>query len=222
MAITGTSGTRFDDLGLALQQSGTPKKAQLDQSDFLKLMTTQLKNQDPTKPMDNAQFLGQIAQFSTVSGIQALQESFSGLATSLQSAQTLQATQLVGHGVLVPASSAPLGDSGALQGAVDVTASGTVAVDVVDASGQVVRHLDLGSQPAGLASFHWDGLDASGQRAASGRYAFRASLNQSTGTQALSTYAVDTVDSVAIGSDGITLQLHGLGATRLADVRQIF
>jgi len=220
--INASSAASFSDLGLALQQNAVKKKAQLDQADFLKLMTTQLKNQDPTKPMDNAQFLGQIAQFSTVTGIQELQQSFAGLATSLQSAQTLQATQLVGHGVLVPGEGALLGAAGTLDAAAEVTASGGVSVDVVDASGQLVRRLDLGTRPAGLAEFSWDGLDAAGNRAPPGAYFFRAQLAQGATPQALQTYAIDTVASVSIGADGVTLNLSGLGPTRLADVRQIY
>lgn len=217
------NGSSVNDLGLSLQQSGSNgRKTRLDQADFLRLMTAQLQHQDPTKPMDNAEFLGQMAQFSTVSGLQDLQQSFASLASSLQSAQTLQATQLVGHAVLVPGSSGVLADGSALQAAVDVTGSGSVSVDVLDASGQVVRRLDLGSHGGGLAAFSWDGLDAGGHRLPAGRYELRAVLEQGGSRQALSTCVVDRVQSVALGASGISLQLASLGTAALSDVRQIY
>ncbi|HVT36879.1 MAG TPA: flagellar hook capping FlgD N-terminal domain-containing protein, partial [Nevskiaceae bacterium] len=127
-------------LGLAQQASSKTASQTLDQADFLKLMTTQLQYQDPMKPLDNAEFVSQMAQFSTVSGI-----------------QSLQAASLVGRDVLVPASSGYLADGGVLAGGAQVSASGDVTVQIRDASGAVVRNLDLGTQPSGLATFVWDG-----------------------------------------------------------------
>lgn len=220
MAAVGS--TTFDNLGLSLQQDSGKKKQQLGQEEFLKLMTTQLQNQDPTKPMDNAQFLGQIAQFSTVSGIQQMQESFSSMAASLQSSQALQGAQMVGRGVLVPSKTSLLPDTGGLGAGAELPSGGKLSVEVLDSSGQVVRRLDLGTRPAGLNQFVWDGNDESGTRMEAGTYTLRATLDQGGSTQSVSTYGLDVVDSVSLGSDGLTLNLSGLGATKLADVRQIF
>lgn len=210
-----------NETGLLAPQPGVQKKAQLDQSDFLKLMTTQLKNQDPTKPMDNAQFLGQIAQFSTVSGIQALQQSFATLASSMQSAQSLQASQLVGHGVLVPTNRLQL-DGSEIIAAVELPASGPVSIDVLDASGQIVHRIDMGAQPEGLAHLRWDGRGASGALLPDGAYTLRAQLTQAHGGQALSTFVVDRVGSVSVAPEGVTLHLAHQGPTALSTVRQIF
>src|SRR3569623_2873173 len=120
----------------------------LSQTDFLKLMTSQLQNQDPLKPLDNSEFVSQMAQFSTVSGIQALQNSFSTLATSLSPGQALQAASLVGHTVLTPSTTASLSAGGTMSLGVDAPASGDVIVNVTDASGQLVRRIDLGTQAA--------------------------------------------------------------------------
>ena len=97
MAVAGVNDT-YSNLGLALQSSDK-KRTELGQDAFLKLMTAQMQHQDPFKPMESGEFLGQIAQFSTVSGIQAMQESLAGLSTALTSNQTLQAANLVGRGV---------------------------------------------------------------------------------------------------------------------------
>ena len=220
--MSSVNGSTFDNLGLSLQQNGGAKKNQLGQEEFLKLMTTQLQNQDPTKPMDNAQFLSQVAQFSTVSGIQQMQTSFADLAASMQSNQTLQAAQLVGHAVLVPGEQGVLPAEGDLYAAAELPASGALQVDVLDESGAVIRRLDLGTQPAGLSQFGWDGKDESGNRLEPGTYKLRAQLVQGGSTQSLDTYAVDAVGSVSLGADGITLNLASLGATKLADVREVF
>lgn len=222
IGMSSVNGSTFDNLGLSLQQGSSATKNQLGQEEFLKLMTTQLQNQDPTKPMDNAQFLSQVAQFSTVSGIQQMQTSFADLAASMQSNQTLQAAQLVGRAVLVPGEQGVLPAEGNLYAAADLPASGTLQVEVLDDSGAVIRRLDLGTQPAGLSQFAWDGKDESGNRLESGTYKLRAQLVQGGSTQSLDTFAVDAVGSVSLGADGITLNLASLGATKLADVREVF
>ncbi len=218
MAVAATSP--YADLGLALKTPAT-KNESLGQEAFLTLMTTQLKNQDPFKPMESGEFLGQIAQFSTVSGIEQLNEAFGSLSSSLTANQTLQAAQLVGHAVQVESDVAPLPEEGYLLGAVDVPSSGQVSVEMVDSSGQVVRRLDFGTLAAGNQQFAWDGLDANGQRAAAGNYTMRASIVQGNTTTELDTSAIVQVRSVALGTDGLTLELDGLPPVALADIQQI-
>lgn len=220
MTAVSNAANPYADLGLSLQKPEA-KKQQLGQEEFLRLMTTQMQNQDPFKPMENGEFLGQIAQFSTVSGIQEMQASFASLAASLSSAQTLQAAQLVGHSVLVPSTAGVLGSSGSLEGAADLPSGGRLLVDVVDGSGQVVRQLDLGTRAAGRQSFAWDGRDGSGERLPEGAYGLRARLIQGNSEQALQTYAVAPVSSVSLSASGVTLELSGLGQARLDEVVQI-
>lgn len=216
MSSVSSIGTSGNDVTSSL------KAQTLSQGDFLKLMTSQLQNQDPLKPLDNSEFVSQMAQFSTVSGIQSLQDSFSTLAGSLSSGQALQASALVGHNVLVPASSVALGVSGPVSLAADVPASGDVVVDVTDASGQVVRRMDLGAQPAGLARFQWDGIDSSGARAAAGSYSFTARVVNGTQTQTADTLVSGKVDSVSLDSGGaLTLNIEGAGAVAFSKIRQI-
>lgn len=210
----------FADLGLALQGTDS-KRTELGQDAFLKLMSAQLQNQDPFKPMESGEFLGQIAQFSTVSGIQSMQASLEGLSASLTSNQTLQAASLVGHGVMVPGDSAYLFEDGGLAGVAELPSSGTLAVEVVDASGQVVRRMDLGVQPEGDASFAWDGLDDSGARAPQGAYTVRALLDAGGGASSVSTQVMGLVNSVSLGSSGLTLNLYGMDPVALTEVREI-
>lgn len=211
----------LSSIGVTQQQPKPAKQQQLGQADFLKLMTTQLKFQDPLKPMDNSAFLGQMAQFSTVSGIQSLQDSFTKLAASLQSSDALQASGIVGRNVMVPSASGYLPVGGTLQAAAELPASGNLVVDVTDSAGQVVRTLSLGPQSAGLASFGWDGLANSGERLPEGRYNLNARLERDGQTESLKTYAVGHVNSVSLGTDGLTLDLQGMSPAAFGQVRQI-
>lgn len=219
MSVAGVNDT-FSNLGLAIKQADN-SRTELGQDAFLKLMTTQMQHQDPFKPMESGEFLGQIAQFSTVSGIQGMQESLAGLSTALTSNQTLQAAGLVGHGVMVPGKEAYLFSEGGLAGTVDMSSSGAVVVEITDGGGQVVRRLDLGMQPAGDASFAWDGMDESGNRLAEGVYGVRANVQSGGATQAASTQVLGMVSSVSLGSAGLSLNLYGMDPVALADVREI-
>jgi len=210
----------YADLGLALKAPAT-KNAELGQAEFLQLMTTQLQNQDPFKPMESGEFLSQIAQFSTVSGIDKLNEAFSGLSSSLAANQSLQAAQLVGHGVLVSSSQAALPAEGSMRAAADLPSSGQLVVSIMDASGQKVGQLDLGTRSAGTQHFSWDGMNAAGERLPAGTYSLRATLVQGSTQTALDTMAVGQVRSVVLGAAGLSLELEGLAPVALADVQQI-
>ena len=197
---------------------------QLGQQDFLKLMTTQLNNQDPTNPMDNGQFLAQIAQFASVSGIQDMQSSIKQLTDSLISNQSMQAASLVGHQVVATGSNAVLGSGGALSGAVDVTQSTSdLVVGIYDASGQLMKNMDLGAQGKGLLPISWDGVTDNGVNAPPGLYQIKAVANIGGSAQAMSTYVASTVDSVMIDptTQQIMLNTSGGETIKMSDVKQI-
>ena len=195
----------------------------LGQDQFLELMVAQLKNQDPTKPTDSSQFLGQIAQFGTVSGIQGLQKSFTQMASALQSNQALMASSLVGRAVMVPGSVGVLPQGGALSGSVNLpTSVSDLAVNITDGSGQLVRRLALGGQQAGDVSFSWDGLTDAGTPATPGRYQVTAQALIGGQTSAATTSINALVESVSLGgTQGMLLNLAGLGSVALSDVKQI-
>lgn len=220
MSVGSVSDT-FSNLGLALKASGDNVRTELGQDAFLKLMTAQMQHQDPFKPMESGEFLGQIAQFSTVSGIQGMQASLEDLSTALSSNQTLQAANLVGRGVMVEGKEAYLFSEGGLSGAAELGASGTLSVEITDASGQVVRHIDVGTMPAGDARFTWDGLDDDGNRLAEGSYGVSAKLVNDGGTQAVTTQLMGMVSSVSLGGAGLSLNLYGMDAVALSAVREI-
>ncbi len=212
--------------GLALGEQQTKKKAQdeLGQSEFLELMIAQLNNQDPMKPMENGDFIAQMAQFSTVTGLTELQESFDDLAVSLQSNQALQASSLVGRTVLVPSGVGILPEDGTLSGVVDLdSSSSNLTITIQDASGQVIRRLELGPQQTGNVYFNWDGITDNGTQAEAGRYFVSAETRTESGTEALETLMSSKVDSVTLGQGGqaITLNLADGNAVDLSSIRSI-
>jgi flagellar basal-body rod modification protein FlgD len=210
----------FGGLGLNVPQASP--KGDLGQEDFLQLMLTQLKNQDPFKPMESGEFLGQIAQFGTVQGLAGLQTSFDSLSSSLVSNQALQASTLVGRSALVESDSLSIGAGQPVAGAVDLEAStAALTVTIRDALGQPVRSIELGQQPSGLVPFQWDGLAADGAPAPAGRYSFEAAYRSDNQSVAADTLVRAPIDSVLIGSDGFSVELRGVGEVPFTAIREI-
>ncbi len=223
-SIDNTNLNVLQGLGLTRDPAAEKKRSELGQEDFLNLMTAQLRNQDPMKPMADGQFLTQIAQFSQASGIKDLQDSFASLSSSLTSSQALQASSLVGRQVLVAGDTAAYAPGRPVEGVVEVPASTqSLTVSVLDGAGQPVRRIELGAQPAGEAAFTWDGLDAAGDPAAAGEYRLRAEYAAGGRTVAADTLVAARVDSVTVGKpgEGIRLNLAGRGPADFGDVRRI-
>jgi len=199
------------------------KSDQLGQADFLKLMTEQLKHQDPLKPMDNKEFLGQMAQFSTVQGINNMQEAMKGLSESMIGDQVLRGATLVGHEVLVPSEKIALAKGGnQVTGVVAATAPGNIDFEVKDETGKPVKTISVNAEAAGEVGFAWDGTDANGKRMPAGKYSITATWTNASGDKtAVSTYINATVESVSIGSDGLYLNLKGLGAAPIGHVLRV-
>ncbi|NUS39578.1 MAG: flagellar hook assembly protein FlgD [Lysobacter sp.] len=220
--INGTAGTTGNPYaGYGLDASAGTKKKALGQADFLHLMTEQLKNQDPLKPLDNAQFLGQLAQFSTVQGIEQMNSAMGAMASVMENDQALRAATLVGHEALVDASSLALASGKGVNGEIVATSAGPMRVEVVDGSGQVVRRMSVDAPAAGNVAFRWDGRDDGGNAAPAGTYTVRASAGSGQDAQALAVRVAAHIDSVSIEASGLVLNLAGLGSVPLSTVRRI-
>lgn len=214
---------QINKLGLGLKPD-QKKKEELGQEDFLRLMSAQLQNQDPMKPMENGDFLSQIAQFGTVNGIEGLQKSFESLSGSLYSNQALQASALVGREVLVPGKVGLLTAAGKLSGMLELPASSNaVTLQIKDQAGQLVRRVDLGPQKAGSISFAWDGTNDKGEISPPGVYSIEASTDLNGKQLALETAQYAAVESVSVGKgkEGLTLNLAGLGSFDFTKIREI-
>lgn len=209
--------------GLAHQQRSKSSDS-LGQEEFLDLMVSQLRNQDPFKPMESGEFLGQLAQFGTVTGISEVQQSLEGLAGAMRGSQTLQAAALVDRDVLVAAREAWLPPEGSVRGSIDA-ADGTtdVKLEVYDLHGQLVGELPIQSADNTTMDFQWDGSLAEGARAEPGFYELRATGRMNGEAVALEVLVAGRVESVSTkGSQGsLSLTVTGLGVVDLDRVRGI-
>lgn len=191
------------------------------QDRFLTLLVTQLQNQDPLNPMDNSQVTSQMAQLSTVSGINQLNATVQALSASMTSSQSLQATSMIGHAVLVPGNQIVMA-SGKSNAAVELSnPADKVTVTISDAKGNVVRTMQLGAQQAGIADFQWDGKDDSGTTLADGTYTYAASAVQGSSTSTPTTLTYGVVNSVSLTSGVAQLNVGNLGDIALDAVRRI-
>ena len=221
--MTTINGDPFAAINNATSGAATTKKADtLGQADFMRLMTEQLSHQDPLKPRSNSEFVAQLAQFSTVQGISELNTTVGGFTSALTGDQVLKGASLVGHSVVVPSESIALPASGSATGLVMSPGAGKVTFEIKDASGVVVDTVEVEATGKGETAFAWDGLKTNGERAAAGAYSIKATHTATDGTgTALNTYVDATVDSVTIGSDGLYLNLPGLGTAPLDYVLRI-
>ena len=211
-------------LGLNTPPPADDGRSDLGQEDFLALMIAQFRNQDPFEPMNNGEFLGQLAQFGTVDGIDRLNNSFFELSESLFTDQALQAANLVGHSVLATSDRGYLPEEGELNGAVELSSSAeNVQIDITDASGQLVKRLDLGQQPAGLVEFQWGGITDGADRASQGSYVISARVIRGQNVESVETLVRSDIESVNLGRFGqsMTLNLTGGETLSISQVRKI-
>lgn len=213
-------------LGLSIGASGTNQSRPSEDSDdtFMTLMMTQLKNQDPFQPLESGEFLSQLAQFETASGISGIQTGLNNLAASMFSNQVLESATLVGQTVFAELSEANLTAGGTIEGAIDVPAgSSAVVLEVKDSAGQLVRRIDLGQMPAGRQNFVWDGLDQTGQALPDGAYTLSANINTGDDTYSGRVLLADQVRSVTLGGGGQPpiLNLAGGGQISISQILEI-
>ena len=201
----------------------TAKPATDDLQDrFLKLLVTQMKNQDPLNPLDNAQVTSQLAQISTVNGIEKLNATIETMASSFNAGQSLQAANMIGKDVLVPGSVLQVAGGGGIFGVDLAQAADQVKVTIHDASGRAIRTMDLDPQAAGPLALAWDGKTADGTQAADGAYSISVSAlrgDQKIDAQPL---AFGSVQSISQGNEGVRLNVGTLGTVGLTDIKQIF
>lgn len=223
MSVSAAGNTAHADLVAGLNGRGAGAGAVQEMSDrFLKLLVTQLKNQDPMNPMENAELTMQLAQMSTVEGINKLNDGLAALNDQYRATQVIQGAGLVGRNVLAAGEDLSLGPAGAVGGAELEAAADSVRVQVLDRTGMLVQTLDLGRQPAGLARFVWDGKDHQGVPQPQGEYAFRVLASADGRSVPHTAYSLGTVMSVALQGAGMEVEVAGLGSRSLAQIRQIY
>ena len=225
----GQSGLSYIDQLKSLQENKKSEestgKQDLKQEDFLSLLTKQLSQQDPFKPVGNDQMIAQMASFATVDGIGKMNTQFESLNSSMTSNQALQASSLVGRDVLVPGAAGVKQDEAPMAAMVKLSQSiDNLFVRVENEAGQLVRTFEVGAKPAGDTRVLWDGNDESGNPLPAGKYKVKASglVDGASQEFPVSTYA--NVNSVLLGKgDGnVLLNLAGFESpVRLAEVLEV-
>lgn len=217
--ITNTTGTAA---ATNANKALTGAKTTLDQGDFLKLMTAQMKNQDPFNPVDNTQMVAQMAQFSSLAGITQMSTTLQAISDKLGATTTADAVSYIGKTVLTPGTTAYARTSGGIAGAIELGgAASDVGVTITDANGMVLKNLSLGAQTGGTVSYDWNGKTDAGEEAGTGP--FTVSVAASNGGQFVSATNLvwAPVQSVSTATGKTVLTAPGLGDIPASAVRQI-
>lgn len=230
---TNPTSSQFDStlnqLGIKRTSSGTPilpassANQALGQGDFLKLMTEQMKNQDPFNPVDNTQMVAQMAQFSSLAGISEMGSTLKAIAEKLNATTTTDALAYVGKTVLTEGSVAYPRSSGGIAGSIDLDGDATaVNVTIADANGQVLKAVNLGAHAKGQVDFDWDGKTDGGEDAGPGPYTVTANAQNKGTTVSSRTLVWAPVTSVSMPAGGEpVLTLPGVGQVKSSAVRSI-
>ncbi|QET05423.1 MULTISPECIES: flagellar hook assembly protein FlgD [Cupriavidus] len=220
--MTSTSSVSNDNSALNSALAGGSASASDIQNNFLKMLVTQLNNQDPLNPMDNSQLTSQLAQISTVSGLQNVNSTLNALLSQTAASRAMDSANLIGRTVLVPGSavSVDAGVPGKIAMDIPSTAD-AVQVQVLDANGNVVRTIDMKGQTAGVHDIAWDGKNDQGGAVPDGDYKFKVTATaagKDVGPVALVT---GKVQGISGDSTGVLVNLEDGTTANVDDVRRI-
>ncbi|WP_241606859.1 flagellar hook assembly protein FlgD [Rosenbergiella australiborealis] len=192
------------------------------QNQFLTLLIAQLKNQDPTNPMDNSQLTTQLAQINTLAGIENLNTTLSSISGQINANQSIQNTLLIGHGVMVPGDALLVGEEVTTPFGFETDAAATaVTATIKDSGGNVVAQLELGGMNAGVHTFQWDGTLEDGSTAASGQYTVSIDASNESGALTATPLSYAMVYGVTPTASGVVLNLGTYGSASLDQIKQI-
>ncbi|URW96353.1 flagellar hook assembly protein FlgD [Pantoea agglomerans] len=202
--------------------SGTGNNAQDLQNQFLTMLVTQLKNQDPTNPMDNSQLTTQLAQINTLSGIEKLNTTLGSISGQISTSQSLQSSTLIGHGVMVNGGQILVGNGTTTPFGVELASASTgTSATIKDASGNVIDTVDLGALSAGVHTFSWDGKLTDGSVAPDGKYSVAIAASNGNAQLVAQPLNYAYVNGVSTANNTTKLDLGTMGSATLDDVRQI-
>ena len=218
---TTLSGLGISTTASTTANSATTKSSTLGQADFLKLMTAQLKNQDPFAPVDNTQMVAQMAQFSSVAGISEMNSTLKAISDKLAGTSQSDALSYVGRTVLTAGTTAYGRTAGGIAGAVELDSGATdVNVTIADKNGSVVKTIQLGKQDAGTVTYDWDGKDDAGNKVEGGPYSVSVDAANLSKIVTARDLVWAPVESVSLPSSGKpVLKVVGVGDVDPSNVR---
>jgi flagellar basal-body rod modification protein FlgD len=196
----------------------------MGKDDFLLLLTTQLRYQDPMSPADPKDFVAQLAQFSSLEqliNVNTKMDDFSTTAQSLQKSQDMaQGVSLLGKTVKAQGNSFTVSSGTTTPGTVILGADAkSVKVSIYNAGGTLVRTLDLGSHSSGEVQVAWDGKDSNGNTMADGSYTFDVTATDAKGnTVDAATYFTGQVEEVLQDGSTVYVKVNG----RLLPLSNVF
>ncbi|NIF20508.1 flagellar hook assembly protein FlgD [Candidatus Pantoea multigeneris] len=222
MGIAVGVNEKLDQTVLSSSSDSTSSSAADLQNEFLTMLVTQLKNQDPTNPMDNSQLTTQLAQINTLSGVEKLNTTLGSISGQITTSQSLQSSTLIGHGVMIDGSQVLVGSGTTTPFGVELgTASTSTTATISDSSGNVVKTIDLGGLSAGVHTFSWDGTLTDGSTAPDGKYTVAIAASSGSTQLVAQPLAYAYVSGVNTSTDSTTLDLGTSGTATLDEVKQI-
>lgn len=210
------------DTSLTTSLSGATTAAASDAGSadrFLKLLVTQLQNQDPLNPMDNAELTSQMAQINTVTGLESVNKSIQALNTQFVQMQALQGASLIGRDVTVDGNRLAIDARGSAEAGFALAGpADAVRVDILNGAGQVVDTMQLGAQESGRHGFEWD----ASKHPDAASYTFRVTATLGSAAVDATPLMLDRVTSVALdGTSGLMLTLERSGSVAYGDVHAL-
>lgn len=218
--MTTTSSVNGSSSAAALASSSS-SSADL-QENFLKMLVTQMTNQDPLKPMDNAQLTSQLAQISTVSGLENLGTTLDQLLMQVSAGRAMDSAALIGRTVMVPGKEISVTGGAATKFGIDLPATAdAVTIDVLDKDGNVVRTIDLKGQLAGVHDVAWDGKNNAGGVVPDGDYTFRVTATASGKSVEPVALVYGKVEAISGDASGVLVDIGNGHKANIDDVRRI-
>lgn len=218
--MTTTSTVNGSSSAAALASSSS-SSADL-QENFLKMLVTQMTNQDPLKPMDNAQLTSQLAQISTVSGLENLGTTLDQLLMQVSAGRAMDSAALIGHTVMVPGKEISVKEGAISKIGIDLPATAdAVTVDVLDKDGNVVRTIDLKGQLAGVHDVAWDGKNNAGGVVPDGDYTFRVTATANGKSVEPVALVYGKVEAISGDATGVLVDIGNGRKANIDDVRRI-
>lgn len=230
MTTTSSTSSSQSSLIQQLQQGKTSSTTSYDtttaegvENRFLTLLVTQMQNQDPLNPMDNAELTTQLAQINTVKGIASMNATLEKLMTAYSDSLSMQSSAMIGKNVLSAGNSLSLMSAGALGGVSLPADAKQVMVTIKNAGGTKVAELNLGDLKAGVTDFVWDGKDSDGNALAQGKYTFSATAKDASGADVKATaLQLGTVSALVRTSGGFKLEMTSGSQLDFDAVQQIY